>query len=84
MNVHPPWNKSQLAAGLFVGSVASTALGFLLGRWVLALFGAIVPYLVFLPRIRDGRFAGAWGWVLVWAVFQSVVVIGAPVHDATS
>jgi hypothetical protein len=65
-------------AGLLAaGTVTATVLGFLLGRWSLVLLGAVVPYLVFLPRVRLGRYTEAWGWVLAWALLQSAVMVAA-------
>ncbi len=64
-----------VAAALAVGAAASTALGFALGlKWLFPFLGAAVPYPVFLSRVRRRAFAGAVGWVLFWAVFQSASV----------
>ena len=60
---------------LLVGAAASTAIGFLLGLpWLLPILGAAVPYAVFFPCVRAGRYRAALGWVLLWAVFQSLAV----------
>jgi hypothetical protein len=65
------------AAFLLGGAAAATVLGFILGRWFLVALGAVVPYLVFLPRVRQGRYGAAWGWMLVWAFFQSAIMVAA-------
>jgi hypothetical protein len=71
------WGTAATAGFIVGGTLAADALGFVLGRWFLVLLGALVPYLVFLPRVRQGRFAGAWGWTLAWAFLQSVVMVTA-------
>jgi hypothetical protein len=64
-----------LAAYLAAGAAVSTAAGFALGQaWLLPLVGAAVPFPLFLLRVRQSRYAGAVGWVLLWALFQSVAV----------
>lgn len=61
--------------GLALGAAGTTALGVAVGsQWLLPVLGAAVPFAVFLPRVRDGRFRSAVGWVLLWAVFQSVAL----------
>ena len=65
----------RLGLLLAAGSVATTALGFLLNLpWLLPVLGAAVPYGVFFTRVRAGRYGNAWAWVILWAVFQSVAV----------
>jgi len=68
----PPW---VLALGLAAGAALTTALGVALGfRWLLPFLGAAVPFAVFFPRVRAGRFRAAVGWVVLWALFQSLAV----------
>ena len=66
------------AAVLALGAPAATAAGFLVGSpWLLPLLTAAVPFPVFLSRVRRGRYGRAVGWVLFWAVFQSLAVLAA-------
>ena len=66
------WRNAGILAA---GSAATTALGFALGwAWLFPLLGALVPYPLFLARVTRGRYRAAVGWVLLWALFQSVAV----------
>jgi hypothetical protein len=69
-------------AFLVVGTTVATALGLAAGvRILLPLLQAAVPFAVFLPRVRQGRPAAAAGWVLVWAVLQSLAIGAAYAVD---
>ncbi len=62
---------------LAAGSVASTVVGFLLGwAWLFPILGAAVPYPLFIRRVAAARYRAAVGWVLLWALFQSLAVGG--------
>jgi len=64
-----------IGAGLAAGAALTTAVGIAAGaRWLMPVLGAAVPFAVFLPRVRAGRFRAAVGWTLLWAVFQSLAV----------
>jgi hypothetical protein len=66
------WRTALLLAA---GAAATTAIGFALGwAWLLPFLGAAVPYPIFLRRVARKRYAAAVGWVLLWALFQSVAV----------
>lgn len=66
------------AALLAAGAVLTTAVGFVLGvPWLLPLLGAAVPYPVFLLKVRAGEYGRAVGWVLGWAVVQSLAMVAA-------
>ena len=55
--------------------MATTVVGFLLGLpWLLPVLGAVVPFPLFLARVRRGKYTAAAGWVLLWALLQSWVM----------
>ena len=63
---------------LALGSAGTTLVGFGVGSpWLLPILGAAVPYVPFLRFIRNGQPARAFRWVLVWALLQSAILIGA-------
>lgn len=67
-------------AFLALGAFAATGAGFLADQaWLLPLLGAAVPFPVFLSRVRRGAYGQAVGWVLFWAVFQSLATVTATV-----
>ncbi len=68
-------NKLQTTLLLGAGASLTTALGFLIGiPWLLPILGGVVPFILFLPRIRGRRYGAAVAWVLVWAIWQSLAV----------
>jgi hypothetical protein len=67
--------KLQTTLLLGAGASLTTALGFLIGTpWLLPILGGVVPFALFLPRIRRERYGAAVAWVLVWAIWQSLAV----------
>lgn len=61
-----------------VGAVLTTAAGFGAGvPWLLPVLGAAIPYPGFIRRVARGAYPHAVGWVLVWALGQTVAVGGA-------
>jgi hypothetical protein len=74
----PPGRLLRTLLLLAAGAAGTTLIGFLAGSgWLLPVLGAAVPFPLFLDRVRAGRHTAAAGWVLVWAVLQSVVMGGA-------
>ncbi|MEQ8956316.1 MAG: hypothetical protein RLP02_00085 [Coleofasciculus sp. C2-GNP5-27] len=63
---------------LAVGAILTTTTSFVFAvAWLMPILGAAVPYPIFLFHVRQGRYSHAFGWVLLWAVFQSIAVAGA-------
>lgn len=60
---------------LAAGAAITTGAGFLIGAaWLFPILGSLVPLIVFLPLVKEGRPARAAAWVLLWAVFQSIAL----------
>ncbi|MBD6619435.1 hypothetical protein FNW02_27310 [Komarekiella sp. 'clone 1'] len=61
-----------------VGVILSTAASFVLGiPWLMPIFGAAVPYPIFLSQVRRQQYKSAFWWMLMWGVLQSIAVIVA-------
>lgn len=58
------------------GAVVSTVAGFAAGiPWLLPVLGAAAPYPLYLKSVRHRDYRGAVGWVLLWALLQSGVMM---------
>lgn len=60
---------------LAIGAVLTTTASFVFGvGWLMPILCAAVVYPVFLIHVGYGQYGSALGWVLLWAVFQSIAV----------
>ncbi|EGJ31522.1 MULTISPECIES: hypothetical protein [Moorena] len=80
-------NKPLLTASfLAIGAILATIASFVFGvPWLVPILGAAVPYPIFLFHVRHRQYMRALGWMLLWALFQSLAVgIGTALAPETA
>jgi hypothetical protein len=65
----------KIAVFLIIGTILTTTASFVFKNpWLMPILGAAVPYPIYLIYIKQEKYRSAFGWVLFWAVCQSLAI----------